>query len=103
MTPTPIEGESNPHVAQARYVAERALLHADAAIFIGYAMNAGDLATNYLLQRGLAGLPAEKITIVAGHWSDVQERYEDAFGQFIVWTGKTFERWLDSTRPASEY
>ena len=64
VTPTPVQGDLNPHIEQARYAAERALQRADAVIFIGYAMNASDLALNYLFQRALACLPPNRITVV---------------------------------------
>lgn len=103
VTPTPVQEDLNPHIAQARYVAERALQQADAVIFIGYAMNPSDLALNYLFQRALACLPPEKITVVANNFGDVHRRYMDAFGPRIRWTGLTFSDWMDSISPVASY
>src|SRR5262249_9614917 len=77
VSPSPLHDRPNPHIAQARYGAERALQQADAVIFIGYAMNPSDLELTYLLHRGLAGLPPERVTVVAGDFPEVRERYMD--------------------------
>lgn len=104
VSPTPVEGEWNPHIAQARYAAERALLEADAVIFIGYRMNLSDLALTYLIKRALAGLPSGKITVVGGDWPEhLPDQYRDAFGPSTVWTGQTFAEWLGNTEPVASY
>lgn len=103
VTPTPVQEEHGPHIARVRYSAERALQQADAAIFIGYGMNASDLDLIYLLQRGLSCLPPEKITVVADKYDDVHERYKDLFGPRIKWTGMKFKEWMRQTKPVQDY
>lgn len=99
VTPTPRRGNNIPHVERVRYAAERALQQADAAIFIGYSMRLSDLDEVYLLQRGLAHLPPDRIFVVANNEAPVRRNYVNVFGPGIAWVPQDFEGWLKEVRP----
>lgn len=100
ITPTMLKDYRNPHIARVWYEAERKLRTADRAVFIGYSLPADDLQVVYLLKRGLAHLPPDRITVVeyegAGRDHFVRRNYAAVFGRDIDWQPKGFEGWLNS-------
>jgi hypothetical protein len=101
ITPTQKKDYRNPHIAQVWYRAEEMLRSADSVVFIGYSMPTDDVEVVYLLKRGLANLPAEKITVVEFDTQnrsvdrhEVGQRYQSIFGPGIQWHTCGFEGWL---------
>lgn len=64
ISPTHMKDYRNPHITQTWYHADRALRRADRVIIAGYSMPPDDVDVIYLLKRGLADLPAKRITVV---------------------------------------
>jgi len=106
ITPTQKKDYRNPHVGQVWYKAEEALRSADMAVFIGYSMPADDVEVVYLLKRGLAHLPADKIIVVGAPdpnnrgvtEHEVGQRYQSIFGCGIQWHTCGLAGWLSEKR-----
>ena len=103
ITPTHRKDYRNPHVAQVWYQTERALREAECAIFIGYSLPDDDVEVVYLLKRGLAKMPANKITVVEFDKQErpfkqhpVGARYRSLFGDDVKWWPKGFGEYVDS-------
>jgi hypothetical protein len=101
IAPTHLKDYRNPHLAQVWYQAERRLREADRAIFIGYSLPDDDVEVVYLVKRGLAHLPADRVTVVeydmtmpplAGH--SVGRRYRTLFGDGVDWHPEGLDNWL---------
>lgn len=98
VTPTPLQEKHISHIGRVRYGAEKALQQADLAIFIGYSMRLSDLDLIYLLQRGLAHLPPERIVVVARDDGWVYQNYVNVFGPRIRWEPLDFDSWLKQVK-----
>lgn len=102
IAPTHLKDYRNPHLAQVWYQAEQVLREADRAIFIGYSLPDDDVEVVYLVKRGLAHLPADRVTVVeydlampplASH--SVGRRYRTLFGDGVDWHPEGIDKWLE--------
>lgn len=105
VTPTHLKDYRNPHIARVWYEAQRALVHADRAIILGYSLPPDDVDVISLLKRGLSHLPGRAITVVG--YSDppkklaeheVGRRYRWLFGPDIDWHSEGFTGWLEKCK-----
>jgi hypothetical protein len=101
ITPTYRKDYRNPHVARVWYEADRLLRAAERVVFIGYSLPEDDVEVIYLLRRGLAHLPPDRITVVGYDPEQLRpldkhpvgSRYRYLFGN-VDWHPEGFEKWL---------
>lgn len=94
ITPSFAKDYRNPHIQKVWYEAERLLRRCEQAYFIGYSLPDDDIEVVHLLRRGLEGLPASQITVVAGTDDPaMHRRYVSLFGK-VDWQPGGFEPWL---------
>ena len=100
--PSHLKDYRNPHLADVWYRAERLLRDSDRAVFVGYSLP-DDVEVVYLLKRGLAHLPPDRVIVVEYDSADPEtpirshpagRRYRSLFGDGIRWSARGLDDWL---------